>query len=330
MEHVSTISATGTANFSVSDEGSLIYAAGGAPSPERQLVWVDRDGRAEAISDERRRYVYVRLSPDGGRLAVAVDGATNHVWACDLAACAFTRLTFAWDNNYPIWTPDGAYVTFGSNPDGQPGLFLQAADGTGDVRRLTTSNFAQQPGSWSRDGRLLLFTQRDPSTGFDVWMLNRESGQAAQPFLQTRFDESHPQLSPDSRWIAYVSSESGRNEVYLRQFPDAGAKRQISTGGGDAVIWSRDGRTLFYRNADQMMAIQIGTGRELTATRGRPLFKGPYMTGGVGLGGGTGIDFDVAPDGRRFAMILPAEPESLHEIALVENWFTDLRRRVPR
>lgn len=201
---------------------------------------------------------------------------------------------------------------------------MQAADGTGDAVRIATAEVGGSYGSWSSDGRMLLFDRVDSSTGNDIWMVGRDSGTAPQPFLQTRFNEFSPRLSPDSRWIAYVSNESGRNEVYLRRFPDASAKRQISTGGGDVPAWSRDGRRLFFSNGEQMMAVEISGGTEVVGSQPRLLFKGAYLRRGAGL------NYDVAPDGRHFAMIVPAEPESLHEIALVTNWFEDLKRRVPR
>jgi len=190
---------------------------------------------------------------------------------------------------------------------------------------LTTSDDLQTPNSWSPDGKLLAFNEITPSRGIGVSVL-RLSDRKAQPILQTPFNESAPRFSPDGRWLAYVSDESGRYEIYVQPYPGPGGKWQISTEGGTEPAWNSNGRELFYRSGDKMMAVDIATQPGFAAGKPRMLFEGQYQPTPV-----TFPNYDVSPDGQRFLMLKPVEQAQAAptQINVVLNWFEELKRRVP-
>jgi eukaryotic-like serine/threonine-protein kinase len=241
-----------------------------------------------------------------------------------------TRLTFEGSANVvPVWTPDGKRIAFASNKEGTLKIFWQLADGNGGRERLTTSQDPQLPGSWSADGQLLTFTETSPATGNDIWVL-RMSDHKAQPFLQTPFNEGAPRFSPNGRWLAYVSDESGRFEIYVQPYPGPGGKWLISTEGGTEPVWNRNGRELFYRSGDKkMMAVDIITQPSFSAGKPRMLFEGQYLANP--LPNGTQPFYDVSPDGQRFLMLKPIEQAGATptQINVVLNWTEELKRLVP-
>ena len=209
---------------------------------------------------------------------------------------------------------------------GVPGnLFWQPADGSGKAERLTTSEYRQIAGSWSPDGQVLAFHEvGNPTTGNDLWVL-RLSDRKAQPFLRTRFNESAPQFSPDGHWLAYSSNESGRFEIYVQPYPGPGGKWQVSTDGGMEPVWNRNGRELFYRNGDKMIAVDVVTQTVFSAGKPRMLFEGPYLPSA-----GNSPNYDVSPDGQRFLMVKAPEREQISsQINVVQNWFEELKQKVP-
>jgi Tol biopolymer transport system component len=274
-----------------------------------------------------RAYVFPRLSPDGRQVAVDVAEQDTQIWLYDLSRETLTRLTFEGNaNGNPTWTPDGKRIAFASNREARPlNLFWQLADGSGGLERLTTSEFIHGPISWSPDGQLLAFIEVNPTTGYDIWVL-RLGDRKAQPFLRTPFNESVPQFSPDGRWLAYISNESGSNEIYVQPYPGPGGKRQISTDGGTEPVWNRNGRELFYRSGDKMMAVDIATQPGFAVGKPRMLFEGPYV-----LTFGTFPNYDVSPDGQRFLMLKPSETAGAAptQINVVLNWFEELKQKVP-
>jgi Tol biopolymer transport system component len=259
---------------SFSNSGTLVYMKGDSSRLNRSLVWVDRKGKPEVIPGPPRDYTLLRLSPDGKRVAVSIKGADLFdIWVYELARGTLTRLTFEFDNYVPVWTPDSKRVTFWSSRSGKTGLFSVPADGSGPRETLLPDG-AWNNGSWSPDSKTLAYLQRNDAGKSDIWLLPGpgESQRRSKPFLQTQFDKSAPEFSPDGRWIAYRSNESGRNEVYVQPFPGPGGKWQISTdgGGADGVRWSANGRELFYRNDDKMMSVDLET---------RPTFRLRRRTG---------------------------------------------------
>jgi hypothetical protein len=314
---------SGAAQYSISTTGSLVYVPGGVQGAERKLVWVDRNGAEQPFTAPIRAYESPRFSPDGQRIAVVTDG---QIWLYDLSRETLTRFTFDGNtNSRPVWTPDGKRIAFYSTKDGPLNLYWQLADGSGGLEKLATSDFINVPDSFSPDGQLLAFHEANPKSGEDIIVL-RLTDRKVQPFLRTPFNEADPRFSPDGRWIAYMSDESGRSEIYVQPYPGPGGKWQISTDGGTEPVWNRNGRELFYRNGNRMMAVEITTQPNFALGNPRVLFEGPYVLATVPIS-----NYDVSPDGRRFLMVKPTEQAQAAptQINVVLNWFEELKRRVP-
>jgi serine/threonine protein kinase/Tol biopolymer transport system component len=319
-------SPVGAAQYGISDNGALVYVPGGVSITQRRLVWVGRNGTEQPSAAPPHNYAYPRLSPDGRRISVVLAEQGDQIWLYDLARDTLTRLTF--QGNFNLlgpWTPDGKRIAFSSNKEGALNIFWQLADGSGGLERLTTSEYTQNANSWSADGQLLAFIELNPATGRDIWVL-RISDRKAQPFLRSPFNEGNPQFSPDGRWIAYVSDESGRNEVYVQPYPGPGGKWQASRDGGTEPVWNHNGREVFYRSGNKMMAVEITTQPSFALDNPRMLFEGPYA-----LSPGTSSNYDVSPDGQRFLMLRPSEQTQTAQtqINVVLNWFEELKQKVP-
>ena len=317
----------GQTPFSVSESGALVYFPRGASAigSDRTLVWVDRQGAVEPLALRPRVYDDPRLSPDGQRLAVQIDEANSDIWIYHISRGTLTRLTFE-QGNLPLWMPDGKRVAFGSTRAGGPeNLFWKPADGSGPAEQLAESEHIQWPSSCSPDGQVLAFAQLHSTTGQDIWVLPLQGERKPRPFFRTQFNEGAPVFSPDGHWLAYTSDESGRYEVYVQPYPGPGGKWQISNEGGNELVWPKNGRELFYRNGDKMMAVEITTQPTFRAGTPTLLFEGQYYHE-------SGVDtanYDVTPDGQRFLMIQLGEPEAATQINVVLNWFEELKRLVP-
>jgi serine/threonine protein kinase len=324
----------------VSDSGILAYIPGTSvdSSIQRTLVWVDRQGKEEPLSAQPNDYRMPRISPDGTRLALSI--GNQDIWIWDFLRENMTRLTRdAASDVSEIWTPDGKRVVFASNRGTSYRIYWIAADGTGKVEPLASLADRQIfPGSWSKDGNILTLngTQTVGDTGrSDIWTLSMEGEKAVKPLLQEDYSEMQPEISPDGRWMAYVSDESGRREIYVRPFPEVNrGKWPVSTSGGDNPLWSPNSREIYYRNDDSVMAVSVKT--EPTFTPGKPqkLFSGRYVKSSASAGDIP--PWGISPDGKRFLMIKPVEPtgksttaEAPHKIVVVVNWFEELKQRAP-
>jgi len=351
VERVLQSSVIGVAQYSFSSTGSVVYVPGGIQSAQSRLVWVSRNGAAQPLAAPVRPYRGPRLSPDGRRVVVAIEEQETQIWLYDLSQETLTRLTFEGSANYnPVWTPDGKRIAFNSNREGVPvNLFWQLADGSGGLERLTTNQYGQAPMSWSPDGQVLAFIEINPTTGRDIWTLQMgdsslRSGQApsarsglvpstasgqgrkAQLFLRTPATESAPRFSPNGRWLAYTSDESGRFEIYVQPYPGPGGKWQISTEGGTEPVWNPNGRELFYRSGDKIMAVGVMTQPTFSVGKPKMLFEGPFEPAPT-----TFPNYDVTPDGQRFLMLEPSEQGQAAptQINVVLNWFEELKQKVP-
>ncbi len=332
---MSTIGNNGGAQFSYSSLGSLVYVPGGLQSDvQTTLVWVDRKRSEQPLPAPPHSYANPRLSPDGRQVAFDIaDAGKQDIWIYDLLRDTLTRLTFEGLNSFPVWTPDGKRVAYRSQRAGSYNILWRPADGSGAEEQLTTAGqISTFPASFSPDGRTLAYYMSSQKTGYDLWVLPLQGERKPQPFLQTPFNERSSRLSPDGHWLAYVSDESGRYEVYVRPFPGPGGKWQISTEGAEEVSWSPKGTELFFRTGEQrekMMVLDIQTQPSFIPGKPRLLFEGAY--GSNAVTGGWSADYSIAPDGQQFLMLKPKEQRqnALTQINVVQNWFEELKRRVP-
>jgi eukaryotic-like serine/threonine-protein kinase len=322
LEGVLRETSEGAPTFSLSRNGTLAYVPGIERSVSRSLVWVDRQGRMQPIIQGTRPYSSVRVSPDGQRLALWLEEATASVWVSELRRGALTRITFGGDDHSPVWSPDGKQIAFESSRSGVHQLYVRPADGTGREEQITTGEYESYIGDWSPDGRSLVYTEFHPDTGADLWIVGLDSGHPTRPFLRTPSTEKAPTFSPDGRWLAYVSNESGRSEVYVEPFQGPSHKWQASTEGGEEPAWARSGRELFFRSGGKMMVVPVTNSPTFGLGRPVPLFSGSYLYGII-----PNRTYDVAADGR-FAMI--REPDATlapRQINVVLGWSERLRRR---
>ncbi len=327
LDDVAYQSPSGTGQFDVSRTGTLVYrrASGGASGMET-LQWVDPSGQKEPLQAEPGVYRFPSLSPDGKRVALTVAEGGQDVWVYDSKRDAMTRLTFSGFNISPRWSPDGQSVVFSSAGNG---IFQTRADGASQPHALTQSKTLQNPGSFTPDGKRLAYLE--VAGNIQIWTvpLEDQGGQVRagkpEPWLKSSFDDANPVFSLDGRWLAYQSNESGKNEVYVRAFASSssgpGAKWQISNSGGVTPRWSRSGHELVYQSGDQVMAARYTVqGDTFVAEKPR-----------VWIAKLGGTLFDVAPDGRRVAVLAPVAsadaPKQEHEVVLLLNFFDELRRR---
>ena len=325
---------TGAANFGVSNDGTLVYVRGDSATFRNTLVWVDRDGREEPIDVPPRTYIYAQLSPDGTRVALDSRDDENDIWIFDLARETLQRLTFDPGlNRSPVWSPDGTRVAFTREIDSAEAAYWQAADGSGAAERLTegagTAAAVAFPSGFLPDGSALLY-----SIGTnDVGMVSIGGTPAEASIIAGTANEHNPVVSPDGRWLAYQSNESGRYEIYVRPFPQIDAGRwQISTNEGTRPEWSADGSELFYFKEDAgsgaaVISVAVESGETFRPGTAETLFSGPYLAGQSLRG-----IYDVTEDGQRFLLVKRVEGGSnapAQSIVIVENWLEELERLVP-
>jgi len=309
-------SSDGAAQLSVARAGSAVYITGGSDSDQRRLVAVDRTGTATPFAAPPRRYMAPRLSPDDRKLLVIVEGSIADLWLYDISSGMLSQTTFDASASYPLWTIDGQRATFSSDKSGVPNLFWTDVFRQGPTARLAVSNTVRIPGSWSPNGPTLAFVEQKPATGRDIWLLPLDRDRTARPLIESPADESAPRFSPDGRSLAYVSNETGRNQVHVRSLTDPARTRPVSTDGGTEPVWARDGSELFYRVGTKMMAVSIAAGAEMGAAKPRLLFAGEFEKGTIDA-----ANYDVTAD-HRFVMIQAAERTTAQPtLHVLLHWF---------
>ncbi|HVS31585.1 MAG TPA: protein kinase [Thermoanaerobaculia bacterium] len=317
LDDVATGTTGGEAQVSFSDRGTILFARGGALTEVRDLVWVTRDGEATPVVATRRNYADPKLSPDGRLIAVTIETAQFDTWVLDIERDSVNRLSFGADDVEPVWSPDGSQVAWTSSRTGAHQIFVRPADGSGDERQLTKGDFLTQVTSWSPDGKTLIYRRRDPnSTRADIWMRSVDEDGEGKPVLVSRFDK-RAVLSRDGRWMAVVSDESGRAEIYVTPFPGPGPKVKVSIDGGASPVWSRDGREIYYRQEQKIFATSFDPSRMVSVGRPALLFEGPYRAG-----------FDVGPDGRLLMVRHDENWRTAPTLHGITGWFDELEGRV--
>jgi Tol biopolymer transport system component len=264
-----------------------------------ELVIVDRQGVERSLRDARDVYRSPRFSPDGMRVALGIgQPPAGQLWILEMEQEILTPLTFEANNVYPLWSWEGEQVLFASDRAGARSLFRKPADGSGVAEPLLIGERDRFPASLSRDGRYLIYREVSPVTGRDIWVLPLDGDREPWAFTQTPAHLEHaPVLSPDGRWLAYVSDLSGRNEVYVNAFPGPGGRRPVSVEGGTEPVWSRDGSELFYRKGAALLVAAVETTPDFRVWSREVLFEGPYAEWVWHS------NYDVHPDGDRFVMI---------------------------
>jgi len=310
--------------FSASENGVLAYQTG-AGAVNSQLVWLDRTGKQIGVLGDPAAYADIELSPDGRQASVSLPdqaGRARDIWLYDVARGLKTRLTFdPADELTLIWSPDGSRVVFNSRRKGQMDLYQKAADGSGTEEVLLEDNRQKYPVSWSADGRFILYISAGGPTGNDLFVLPLSGDRKPIPFLNTQFNEARGQFSPDGRWIAYGSNESGGDEVYVAPFPGPGGKRQVSTAGGGSPRWRRDGSEIFYLAPDNKLMAAAVNGRGTSFEVGvvKPLFDARPTTGGR-------FSYAVTADGQQFLVNTVTEQAASAPITVVVNWAAGVRK----
>ena len=331
------ITTFGSMDADVANDGSLVYMSGGeatGASVPRVLVWVDRTGRETPITAPPHPYMYPRLSPDGRRIVVFAADDQLDLWGWDLTRVTLTRLTFEPGLDLvPLWTPDGRRLVFASDRGGgQFNLFIQAADGTGSATRLAQSASQQNATGMSADGTQVVFDELTTTRQRDLRLLTLTPTPHVQPLLETPFDERGGIVSPGGSWLAYESNSSGRNEVYVRPFPNVnGGQWQVSNGGGIQALWSHTGRELFYVAPDgALLSVPVHPrGTSWASGMATRVVEGHYYTGRNVF---NPRQYDVSTDDKRFLMIKEngagpnVAPASL---IVVQHWADELKRLVP-
>ncbi len=320
VEDVAIVQQDALGAYAVSDNGTLVYAPASQYDADVSLVWVSRSGQEEAIVPERGRYSDPALSPDGRWLALSISrpGEDRDVWVFDLTRLTRSRLTVGGASDFaPLWVPSGDRVIYESE---RPvfDLYWRPADGSGPAESLVVSDYDKVPWSFTPDGRTLLFAHSMLPRG-QIWQVPLDGSGAATPVLTSEQGAlAAPALSPDGRWLAYVSDESGRNEVYLMAYPSLrGGRRQVSVNGGDAPKWTRGGTELVFVSRDGMMAVAVD---RTTGDPGSPV----ALFGLAGYVGG----YDVAADGRRFVMMRRSRDAAPRRLVVVTNWRDELQAKL--
>ena len=318
VENLAVDATMGAPLAALSTSGSLVYAPSDAGTT--RLVWVSRQGIEQSITDTAQRYQYPRLTANGQRIVVA---AAGDLWIRDTLRATFTRLTSerTVGRAFPVWTRDGTRVVFRT----PHGMQWAAADGSGHPQAIPgSSSVADIPGSVSLDGDTLAFIRQTAETSSDVYVLSLRGAFQPRPVVKTPAYEGGPQFSHDGRWMAYTSDESGQMQVYIRPFPDPERRWQVSTDGGTQPLWNPNGKEIFYRHGNKMMAVDVSTRTrgDLTLSQPRQLFEQRYVFQNVSL-----ANYAVSPDGQRFLMV--KDEAGSGRLNVVLNWHEELKQRVP-
>jgi serine/threonine-protein kinase len=317
----------GQALFSLASDGTLAYVAAEPPN-ESVPVWVGRDGAVTEVGLPARAYHAPRLSPDGKTMAVNIkDGRSSDIWIGSTERATLERLTFErglnWSFGSLSFSPDGTQLAYAEDADGGSRLVSQAMDRSSPGREWLVWKLAIGPSRWLPNGDGVFVSTRGADSGGDLMVMRPSETGSPTGLVEEPGNQFGPIPSPDGRYVAYASDETGRFEIFATPYPGPGAKRQLTTDGAAEPLWSPDGREVFYRSGDRMMAIPVATMPSLVTGRPRVVFEGRFVTGAAGL-----PEYDVGGDGR-FLMLRPERERPPRELRVVLNWFTELRQRAP-
>jgi len=330
LETVMMFPSSALVQFSFSRGGDLVYLAGRSDDNRdaaQPLVWWDRRGNEQSLTEVRQRFSSPRLSADGRTVFVEVADPEPAIWSYDINRGTLTRIIHGGLSYGPIPSPDGTRVAYEATRDGTAGAWLARIDGS-DEQRLTSSKRADVPTSWTPDSKKLAITSVAESGFMQVTVVSIEGDHPIEKLISGPFNAGGAQFSPDGRWVAYVSDESSRNEVYVRQYQEPGNRVQISVTGGTQPVWSRSGRELFFRNGNELLAVNVTLGSTVTAGKPVVLFSKAMPESTSGRIYKLSSDYDVSSDGQRF-VIPKSNPESADSprAKVILNWFSEVKQR---
>jgi serine/threonine-protein kinase len=317
--------------FDISADGDLVYVPGKAEGGARTLVWVDRNGKAEPLPLAAKSYLHPRISPDGHKLAIEIEGSNHDCYLYDFASGVLSNITNDGLSHWPLWSPDGKFVGYRSGVMGRYRLWQVPADRSAPPEQVPATGVSQSAESYSPDGRAIAYTAAALGAPSKINVVLLQGDRTPRPLDNTKYAQGAAKFSPDGRWLAYCSNESGKPQVYVQAYPGPGAKVQVSNDGGTDPVWRRSGGELFYRNGDSMIAVAISTNPTFSAGRPQELWKGHYshgMSSSCGLPGLTSSNYDVTADGKRFLMIKDDDQDSAtsKQSVVVLGWADEVQR----
>ncbi len=327
VEGVSMDSGDGGIQAAISESGTLIYVPGHMYEEKSRFVVVDTAGKAEPVGEFQSSVMgELSLSANGRKVAVRIIKANDDVHIYDLDRGSLARFTFeGGDEQAPVWAPDGKRVVYSAQRGSTPTLFWKTFEGNAAPEKITDAQHRQYASSFSPDGKFLAYTEYHPQTGGDIWVVRLDvSPRRPEPFLRTPFQEGMPVFSPDGRWIAYQSNESGKTQIHVAQFPGGGIKQQVSIEGGTQPTWAPGGKQLFFLNGSRLMAVDVNTQSGWSVGKPRMLFEHKFTVPSLEARRA----YDVFPDGKRFLFVERAAQREVRELSVVLNWFEELKRKV--
>ena len=327
VDEVVTSPLTGGADFAVGTDGTLAYFSGAEVLEPRHLVWIDREGQTELITDEELPYQAASCAPDGRSLVLDVDAANANIWMLELDRGTMIRLTPSRSNNYPVWTPDGQRVAFSSSGGDGRKPYWQDIDGSAPPEMIPAPEGFWWPRSFSPDGTQMVATlEAIGQSNWDIWVFPLVGEEDAYPLIATRHREDFGRVSPDGSWIAYESDETGRLEIYIQAYPGLGSKIRLSRDGGQAPVWSHAGDELYFASGAnsatgvEILSVAIDLGPPLVAGSPVKLFETTMFPG----------QFDVCPDGRFVFIQFKQELPTVHGVDVALGWTQTLSQLVPK
>jgi WD40 repeat protein len=316
VEGVRTAAADGGAVLAVSNNGTLVFQPGTFTARERNLVWMDRSGKSTNITDEVKPYSSPAISPDGKRIALTLEGSSYDVWVYDLERGTLTKVTFGADDYSPKWSPDGRMLMYRSSKSGSMQLYVKHGIVQGDETVVTEGPEFKEAYGWTPDGREIIFGRENKDKGWDLYAASVEGDHKPRPLVVSQYKKGWASLSPDGKWIAYTSDESGQREIFVQAMNDPGTRAQISSEGGTAPRWARSGNELTYLAKDGMMSVKFARGSGLNPGKPVKLFYDKRIWSG----------YDLSADGRFVVAADADEKGGGNQINVVLHWFDELKQ----
>jgi eukaryotic-like serine/threonine-protein kinase len=316
IDGVMTGASNGDADFAVSDNGTLVFVPGTFTSFQRNLAWMDRSGKATNITNEVKPYAYPALSPDGKRIAVVLEGSSFDVWVYDVERDTFTRASFGGDDYRPYFSPDGKMLAYDSSKSGAQQIFVRHGIAQGEDTAVTDDPEDKALDGWTPDGREVVFARHNKDTGWDLYAASVEGVHKVRPLLVGPFDQYQACVSPDGKWLAYVSDESGQEQVFVQGMNDPEIRAQISSEGGNNPRWARSSNELLFSSKSRVMSVKFAAGGGLNPGKPAVLFEDKKAWTG----------YDIAPDGR---LVVTREADNNgagNQMNVVLGWFDELKQ----